>query len=169
MMCYPNLMLLWPLLCFSQTSAKQLQNLPHHTQATMVIAPSKGQQGCRPFISAKVMSTLHDCLPNPLNPQHSCQADSQSYPIPLPFLLYVSFPGITFPHHFYCCTVRAHFLPVHTTNKEPWSIWGSSTAFCMMDVVSRLTPSSQFASGWDPPGLLFITICIFIPQQYLMH
>lgn len=42
------------------------------------------------FRTAKVISTLHDCRPNPLNPQHNRQADSQLYPILLPCLCLIS-------------------------------------------------------------------------------
>lgn len=61
----------------------------------MNIAPSKGQLGLRHLVllhlkSKSTLSHLHDCLPDPLNPQHNCQADSQLYPISLPFLCLIS-------------------------------------------------------------------------------
>lgn len=66
------------------------------------------------------MSTLHDCLPNPLNPQHKCQADSQLYPIPLPFLCLISWnhlpPSLLLVHSrgpFPACARQQHRTSEH--------------------------------------------------------
>lgn len=127
----------------------------------MDIAPSKGQQGCRFSLlprlkSARVMSNLRDCLPNPLNPQRNHQADSQLYPIPLPFLRLISWnhlPSSLLLVHsqgpFPACTHQQHRTWEHMGELQSLQHDGCDITFDTI-ITARYATDAHQASSSSP-------------------